>query len=146
MAGKVSIKRIVNAPQERTWQAWTVADQLKQWFSERDEMEIIVFDVKPGGKVRMTSADSAGEYTWTYITVDPPNELVFDILDFSLPQYPDGIGGICHVEFKAIGDKTEVTVWGELPDESLRQKYQNLINGWGGTLDKLNKFLSKETA
>lgn len=144
MAGRVSVGRIVDAPIEQTWQAWTVADELTQWFSRSEEIEIIEFDVKPGGKVRLKSAGSAGEYTWTYIKVNKPNELVFDILDFSLPEYPDGIGGICHVDFKAVGDKTEVTVWGELPDESLREKYQKLMNGWNGTLDRLNTFLSKE--
>lgn len=145
MTNRVSVKRVINAPVKRVWQAWTVADELKQWFSSRtDELEVIAFDVKPGGKVRLKSPASAGEYTWTYLKIDEPNELVFDILDFSLPQYPDGIGGICHVEFKAVGDKTEVTVSGELPDESLRKKYQRLLNGWLETLDRLNIFVSKE--
>jgi uncharacterized protein YndB with AHSA1/START domain len=144
MAGRVSVRRVVDAPIERTWRAWTIADELAQWFSRSEEIEIIEFDVKPGGKVRLKSASSAGEYTWTYVKVNKPYELVFDILDFSLPEYPDGIGGICHVDFKAVGDKTEITVWGELPDESLREKYQKLMNGWNGTLDKLNKFLNKE--
>jgi hypothetical protein len=40
-----------------------------------------------------------------------------------------------------MADKTEVTVSGELLDESMRQM---IINGWGATLDKLNNFLSKE--
>lgn len=144
MAGKIGVKRVVDAPLERTWQAWTVADELKQWFSSGGEIKVIEFDVKPGGKVRLKFPDSDGEYTWTYVKVNKPNELVFDILDFSLPQYPEGIGGVCHVDFKAVGDKTEINVWGELPDESLREEYQGLVDGWNGTLDDLNKFLSKE--
>jgi uncharacterized protein YndB with AHSA1/START domain len=145
MTGKVSIDRIIDAPIERVWQAWTIADELKQWFSSQtEELEVIAFDVKPGGKVRLQSSSSAGEYTWTYIKIDKPNELVFDVLDFSLPQYPDGIGGVCHVSFKAIGDKTEVTVAGELPSESLRKKYQRLLTGWLDTLDKLNRFINKD--
>jgi uncharacterized protein YndB with AHSA1/START domain len=146
MAGIVSVKRIIDAPVERTWQAWTVADELKQWFSVREKMEVVEFDVRPGGKVRLEFPGSTGPYTWTYIKIHKPHELVFDILDFSLPDYPDGIGGVCHVDFKAVGNKTEVTVWGELEDESLRDKYQDMLNGWNGTLDDLNNFLiSKET-
>lgn len=145
MSGRVSVSRVMDAPIERVWQAWTVADELTQWFSSRtEEIEVIEFDVRPGGKVRLKSTGSAGEYTWTYIKVHKPDELVFDILDFSFPEYPNGIGGVCHVDFKTIDDKTEVTVWGELPDESLREKYQNLMEGWIGTLDALNKFLSRE--
>lgn len=144
MTSKISVKRVVDAPPERTWQAWTIADELEQWFSARERITIIEFDLKPGGKVRLKSPDSAGEYTWTYIKVDKPNELVFDILDFSLPQYPDGIGGVCHIDFKAVGDKTEITLWGELPDESLRDTYEKAIKGWNGTFDTLNRFLNKE--
>lgn len=145
MTGKVSIKSIINAPIERTWRAWTNPDELKQWFSSQtDELDIIEFDVRPGGKVRLKAPTSAGEYTWTYIKIDEPNELVFDILDFSLPQYPDGIGGVCHVCFTAIGTTTEVEIIGELPDESLRKKYQRMLTGWQPTLDKLNKFVNKE--
>jgi len=144
MADKVSVTRLVDAPLERTWQAWTVADELKQWFSARATMKVIEFNLKPGGKVRLKSPDSAGEYTWTFIKVNKPQELVFDILDFSFPQYPDGIGGICHVDFKAIGNKTEVTVWGELPEPWLHNTQQKEVSGWSGTLDKLSKFLNKE--
>lgn len=144
MADKVSVSRVVNASIEQTWRAWTVANELSQWFSSQGKMTIIEFDVRPGGKVRLRSPGSAGEYTWTYIIVNQPSELVFDILDFSLPDYPDGIGGICHVNFKAYGDKTEVTVWGKLPAGSLYDEYQQLFNGWNRTLDNLNTFVSKE--
>lgn len=145
MENRVSIKRIIDAPQERVWRAWTVADELKQWFStQTDELDILEFDLRPQGKVRFKSSKSSGEYTWTYITLDQPNEIVFDILDFSLPQHPEGVGGVCHVELKAIGEKTELSLWGELPDESLREKYQKMMNGWYATLDKLNNFVTKE--
>src|SRR5438105_152940 len=108
MTSRVSVNRVIDAPIERVWHAWTVADELKQWFSSQTEnIDVIEFNVRPGGKVRLKSSASAGEYTWTYLKIDEPKELVFDILDFSLPQYPDGIGGVCHVDFNVVGDRTE---------------------------------------
>lgn len=144
MVNRVSIKRILDASPERIWQAWTVADELKQWFSSQtNELDILEFDVRPQGKVRFKSSENSGEYTWTYIKLNRPHEIIFDILDYSLPQYPEGIGGVCHVELKVVGEKTELTIWGELPNESLRQKYQNMMNGWNATLDKLTRFLKE---
>ncbi|MGH7156721.1 MAG: SRPBCC family protein [Candidatus Saccharimonadales bacterium] len=142
----VIISKVINAPIERIWRAWTDPNQLKHWFTVMDgsETEIIQFDVKEGGKVRLKFPGGAGEYTWTYIKIDEPKELVFDILDFSLPQFlPDGAGGICNVSLKDLGDKTEVTVSGDLAGESKATR-QMAENGWGSTLDKLNNYLKKE--
>ena len=140
------ISRTISAPIERVWQAWTDSDHLKRWFTATDgsETQVIQFDVKPGGKVRLKFPGAAGEYTWTYVKIDEPTELVFDILDFSLPQFGDkGAGGICNVSFKDLGGKTEVTVSGDLAGES-EQMRRMAEKGWGGTLDRLNQFISKE--
>lgn len=147
MASKtLTISRTISAPIKRVWHAWIDPDQLKHWFTIDDgsETEVIQFDVKLGGKVRLKFPGAAGEYTWTYIKIDEPNLLIFDILDFSLPQFGDkGAAGVCNVSFKDLGDKTEVTISGELAGE-LESMRQMAIRGWSGTLDKLNKFISKE--
>lgn len=140
----VIISKVINAPIERVWTAWTNPEDLQHWFTAYTgvKTQVIQFDVKEGGKVRLKFPGAAGEYTWTYVKINKPTELVFDILDFSLPQFlPDGVGGICGIGFKDLDGKTDVTVSGELPDESMRQM---AANGWGSTLDRLNKFLNKE--
>jgi uncharacterized protein YndB with AHSA1/START domain len=149
MAGKtVTITRTINAPIERVWRAWTNPDDLMHWFTAKGgaETKVIQFDVKVGGRVRLKFPGAAGEYTWTYVKIFEPRVLVFDILDFSLPQFADqGVGGICNVNFQDLGDKTEVTVSGELPDEMDNESMRKMaIDGWNGTIDKLVKFLSKE--
>jgi uncharacterized protein YndB with AHSA1/START domain len=137
------ISRTIEAPLERVWQAWTDPDHLRHWFTATSGLEtkVIEFNLKPGGKVRLKFYGSKGEYTWTYITISPLKQLVFDIFDTSLPQHRDGVGGICTVDFESVGNRTKVTVSGELPDESMRQM---AIKGWGGTLDRLNNYLNKE--
>jgi uncharacterized protein YndB with AHSA1/START domain len=146
MKGRVSVNRTIQAPIERVWQAWTDPDKLKQWFSSQtDSLEVIEFDLKPQGKVRLKAPGDAGEYTWTYVKINEPNSLVFDILDYSLPAHPDGVGGTCYLDLKEVANGTEITVSGDLPSESLREKYQKLIRGWDTTLRTLDKFLQKET-
>jgi uncharacterized protein YndB with AHSA1/START domain len=140
MADKtVTITRVINSPVERVWQAWTNPEDLKYWFVAKQGIttQVIQFDVKVGGKVRLKFPGAAGEYTWTYVKIDKPNRLVFDIVDFSLPDY-QGAGGICSVEFEDLDGKTKVTVSGELPDESMRDM---TVKGWSGTLHKLNDYL-----
>jgi len=144
MNGRVSISRDIHAPIEHVWQAWTNPNKLKQWFSQADDLEVIEFSLKPQGKVRLKASDGVGEYTWTYIEIKEPHLLIFDILDYSLPAHPNGVGGVCRVDFREISNGTSVIVSGELPSESLRQKYQKLIRGWETTLSTLDNFLQKE--
>jgi|GEM_PF-1024236 len=143
----VTISLIINASIARVWRAWTSPDDLRHWFTAESgvKTEVIQFDVKVGGKVRLKFPGAAGEYTWTYVKIDEPNLLVFDILDFSLPQFADqGVGGICNVSFKDLGDKTEVTVSGELPDEMNNESMRQMAEeGWSGTLDKLENFVKE---
>jgi uncharacterized protein YndB with AHSA1/START domain len=144
----VVISRVINAPIERVWRAWTNPDDLKHWFvaEQGSNTDVIQFEVKVGGKVRLRFQGSGGEYTWTWVKIDQPGLLVFDILDFSLPQFADkGAGGICRVGFKDLGDKTEVTVSGELPDEMLNEPMRDMaVRGWGSTLDKLNNYVKEK--
>jgi uncharacterized protein YndB with AHSA1/START domain len=144
MADKtLTITRVIHSPVERVWQAWTNPDDLKHWFvaEHKQETEVLEFNVIVGGKVRLKFPGAGGEYTWTYIKIDKPNQLVFDILDFSLPQFnKEGAGGICTVNFKDLGGKTEVSVGGELPDESMRKMTER---GWGGTLNNLSNYLKE---
>ena len=144
MADKtVTISREISAPIERVWQAWTNPDDLKHWFTAYtgDTTEVIQFDVKVGGKVRLKFPGAAGEYTWTYVEIDKPNKLVIDIVDYSLPDH-QGAGGICNIELKDLDGRTRVTVSGELPDDMNNDKMRKMAeSGWGGTLDRLNNYL-----
>jgi uncharacterized protein YndB with AHSA1/START domain len=143
MADKlVTVSRVISAPIDRVWQAWTDPDKLKKWFVAEPgkDTQVIQFDVKIGGKVRLKFPGAAGEYTWTYVKIDKPHLLVFDILDFSLADY-QGAGGICNVELEDQGGKTKVTVWGMTPDESMVKMAQK---GWGFTLNNLSNYLTKE--
>jgi uncharacterized protein YndB with AHSA1/START domain len=139
------IQKVIHAPIERVWKAWTNPDDLKHWFTAETGIttEVIQFDVKVGGKVRLKFPGAAGEYTWTFVKIDKPSLLVVDILDFSFAEYPEGNGGICNVGFKDLDGKTQVTISGELLgdwDESMEKMAQK---GWGGTLDRLNNYLKE---
>lgn len=143
----VRISRVINAPIQRVWQAWTTPEDITHWFIAKHglDTEVIQMDVKIGGKARLKFPGAAGEYTWTYVEIDEPNKLVINILDFSFPEFlPDGVGGICSVSFKDLDGKTEVTVSGELPDEMDDEKSRQMAEkGWGFTLSNLDNYLKE---
>ena len=143
----VSVTRVIEAPIERVWRAWTNPDDFKHWFVAKlgEKTEVIQFDVKVGGKVRLKFPGAAGEYTWTYVQIDKPNKLVIDILDFSFAEYPKGNGGICNIELEDSGGKTQVTVSGELPDAMDNEPGRRMAeNGWGNTLNNLDNYLKEK--
>lgn len=143
----ITISREIGAPIDRVWQCWTNQYYLKHWFTAFDgtEPEIFQFDLKVGGKVRLKFPGAPGEYTWTFVEIDKPTKLVIDILDFSFEQFqPDGVGGITNIKLEDLGGKTRLTISGELPDEMDNDKMRQMAEkGWGGTLDRLNKYLKE---
>ncbi len=136
----VIASRVIKAPIERVWQAWTRPEEITHWFVAKPSLKtkVIQMDVKIGGKTRLKFPGAAGEYTWTYVEIDEPSKMVIDILDFSFAEYPDGNGGICNIDLEDLGGKTRVTISGKLPDESMREMAEK---GWSFTLDNLNKYL-----
>lgn len=142
----ISISRVISAPIERVWRAWTTPEDIGHWFiaEHGQKTEVIQMDVCVGGKTRLKFPGAAGEYTWTYVEIDKPNKLVIDILDFSFAEYPEGSGGICNIELEDLGAKTRVTVSGELPDNMNNEKGRKMAEaGWGYTLTNLDNYLNK---
>ncbi len=54
------LERVLNAPREMVWRAWTDPDLLKRWFAPRPyEISEIELDLRPGGvfRIRMVGPD-----------------------------------------------------------------------------------------
>src|SRR5436190_169793 len=79
---KLEIKRLIKAPRERVFDAWTRPEQLKQWMGPDEDMTIasVKIDLRVGGKFRIQMKAPDGEsYTavGTYREVRAPERLVF---------------------------------------------------------------------
>jgi uncharacterized protein YndB with AHSA1/START domain len=76
-------ERIINAPRERVWQAWTDPRQLEKWWGPRGwTTTIYTMDVRPGGKWHYCMRqDEDGMESWglsTYKEVTAPSRLTYD--------------------------------------------------------------------
>jgi len=79
---EIVLVRVLDAPREAVFDAWTQADAFCQWFGpEGFTCTIREMDVRPGGRARfdMTSADGT-TYTnrFDYLEVVPSERLVLD--------------------------------------------------------------------
>ena len=89
----VTITRVLKAPRDLVWRAWTDIEQLKQWWGpEMFTNPVVEGDIKPGGVMRITMRgpkdtpfDRDFPMTKRYVEIVPGKKLVFEN-DAARPQ------------------------------------------------------------
>ncbi|NJL39498.1 MAG: hypothetical protein HC840_10310 [Leptolyngbyaceae cyanobacterium RM2_2_4] len=152
---EVVITRIVDAPRELVFKAWTETKHIEQWFGPKGfTTRVVENDLRPGGQ-------------WCYIMVGPdgkeyPSKGVFreivplervvatdefgegieEVLDIDLPQ-----GMVTTTTFEDLEGKTRLTIQIMHDTASDRRKHEEMgvIAGWNSSLDCLDELLAKQT-
>jgi uncharacterized protein YndB with AHSA1/START domain len=140
----LEIKRLIKAPRDRVYAAWTDPAQLKQWFGpENVQTRELVADVRVGGKYRWDITNSEGEEMTCrgeYRELQPGKKIVFTWLWEDDEDWENNVSTLT-VELTDRDDGTELRLIHErLPNEASRDGH---IGGWNSALDKLEKFVSK---
>jgi len=157
-----TITRLLDAPRERVWKAWTEAEHLKHWWGPKGfTVHTCRVDLRPGGIFHYGMRGPDGNDMWgrfTYREIVAPEKLVF-INAFSDPQ-----GGVkpapfsedwptemlSTVTFEAQGAKTRVTVrWlphnaTEVQRKTFEDGMDSMNQGWTGTFEELAGYLRGE--
>ncbi len=76
------VKRVLNAPQELAFKAWTSAEHIQQWMRPEPEMMCpsAIMDLRVGGKFRIQMKKPNGEFftaAGEFREVKPPERLVY---------------------------------------------------------------------
>jgi uncharacterized protein YndB with AHSA1/START domain len=157
------ISRVLDAPRDKVWKAWTEAERLKKWWGPAGfTVHTCKVDLRPGGVFHYGMKAPDGSDMWgkfVYREIKAPQRLVF-IVSFS-----DEKGGVTRhpwsanwpletfstVTFEEIpGGKTKVSVqW--IPAESstdierktFDEGREGMKQGWGGTMDQFAAYLAK---
>ena len=143
---EIVITRVVNAPPERVFQAWTDPKQITQWFSPAGfKNETLEIDIRPGGRWRFVYLAPNGtryENRMVFLRVEAPRLLEIEHgsdIDDDLARFR------VTVTFDAQSNgKTVLTLRQLHPTAELR----NQKIGFGAveigftTLDKLDKYLA----
>ena len=134
------VTRVFDVPCELVWDAWTMPKQIAQWFAPGLVMEVRELDVRPGGHFRFADPhDTAtGEYTGTYITVEPLQVLSFKVVDFSQTNDPAGIKAGFKIEFESVGEQTRMTLTSIPPEDSYDKA---AFDAWSACFDRLAKVI-----
>lgn len=137
LAAKPSLvlKRRINAPPAKVYEAWTDPAKLARWFGpHRIESVQAETDLRIGGRYRMVAHSADGEVSevgGTYREVQPNEKLVFTWAWRSTPERES----LVTVLLKPDGDGTLLTLTHEqFFDEPARDRHQA---GWTQTLEKL---------
>jgi uncharacterized protein YndB with AHSA1/START domain len=141
---ELTVTRILDAPRELVWKAWTDPAQFAYWFGGEAEVPVatVSLDVRPGGA---WSAQMVGEdgteipFAGSYREVREPERLVLTFEDTGRER--DNDPQVVTVTFNDLGKKTELVIHhaGTLEEAD----FEGLKDGYGSFLDKLAELLTK---
>jgi uncharacterized protein YndB with AHSA1/START domain len=137
------IDRIIDAPRERVFAAWTTRDAMERWYLDGDDFEARVteLDVRVGGAYRVEFGPrGATPYVehGVYLEVEPPNRLV-------MTETIEGVetpwaGTQVTVELHDVAGKTRLVLTHErFPSQAHRD---NASQGWPGFIDRLEALVT----
>lgn len=142
---EIALDRLIDAPREKVWAAWTEPDQLKQWFAPKP-MQFVVkrLDLRTGGPFEMAMCGPDGKefpIKGTYDLVIPQVVLASSG-DFS----KDPNGQVSRMlSFEEEDGRTRLRIrhifFAVTP--IIEQAIQGAQQGWAMTLDQLGEFLKK---
>ena len=140
----LKINRLIKAPRDRVYAAWTDPAQLQKWFGpENVKTRDLITDVRVGGRFRWDCTDPEGKevtISGEYRELQPGRKIVFTWKHEENADWKNH-NSIVTVEFFDHEEGTEVRLTHKnLPTEASRDDHKQ---GWNSVLGKLEKFLSR---
>jgi uncharacterized protein YndB with AHSA1/START domain len=146
------LKRILNAPQELAFKAWTTPEHIRQWMRPDPEMVVPLarMDLRVGGKFRIQMKKPDGEFftaAGEFKEVKPPERLVYTWdweKDGSGTEFGEveGKTSLITVEFLKRGEQTElVFTHSRFASVASRDSH---AEGWSTSLENFAKFVENE--
>lgn len=137
--GQLVMVRTFDAPRALVFEAWTLAEHVRQWFTPRPlTTPACEVDFRPGGAFRITMRFPQGgdhPFDATFGELDPPRTLTFD------GRLADGNVIRTRVTFEDRGEQTTVTVVQSYAFSS--EGTRGAADGWTATLDQLGEVVAK---
>lgn len=138
----VKISRILNAPIDIVWEAWSQPKHIIKWWNPKGSNTIIdTHEFKVGGKWKYTMLMPNGNpfiAEGVYINI-VHHQLIRSTADFK----PMTEGVEIESLFKPKGDKTEFTfhIIHKTEDYKMQQERMGIQNGWGSVFSRLEEIL-----
>jgi len=137
---KLEITRVLSAPIDRVFAAWTDAESLRQFITPGNPGHADVeCDVRVGGKFRVDMHGTDGKifkHNGEYLEVLPPKRLKFTWISAATNQRPT----VVTIDFKSLGEKTQITLVHDGLDSV--KNVEGHTKGWTAILDQLGSVRS----
>jgi len=155
------ITRLLNAPGDRVWRAWTEREQLMQWFGPKGcTIPVAKMDLRPGGVFHYALRTPDGHEMWgkwTFREIDAPKKLVlistFSDAQGSITRHPMAadwpLETLSTTTLEQQNGKTALTIrwspWNASAAEikKFTESHASMQQGWGGTFEQLAAYLEK---
>ena len=141
---RLEIKRVLDAPRDRVYAAWTDPAHLRQWFGpENVQTRDLIADARPGGEFRWELINPEGEgmtICGKFRELQPGKKIVFT-WQWEDDEAWENHTSIVTVELSDANGGTALRLIHEqLPNEQMRDSHDQ---GWNSALNKLERFLTK---
>ena len=73
---ELTVTRLLAAPPDRVWRAFTTAEELAAWFWPTAWDAVVTVDLRVGGRYRVASAPVGMAFGGEYVAVEPTERLV----------------------------------------------------------------------
>jgi uncharacterized protein YndB with AHSA1/START domain len=137
---ELNLRRVIRAPREAVFAAWTEPELLKRWWGPGPitcpEAHV---DLREGGAYRLANREPDGKIVWisgTFERVRAPEELVYTWRVGEADDEPT----LVRVKFLPHAEGTELLLTHErFAVDAVRDMH---LQGWGGCIDKLETMLA----
>lgn len=138
------IERVIDAPREAVFAAWTTADAMEEWYRDGDDFvaRVLELDVRVGGGYRVEwgpEGQSPHREYGVYEVVDPPTRLVMT----ETLQTSDG-GGWANTRVTVELEEQDGKTLLKLTHENFpsRDHRDGATGGWPGFLDRIERLVT----
>ncbi|MDQ0793704.1 SRPBCC domain-containing protein [Streptomyces sp. B1I3] len=140
----IDITRVLGAPQERVFAAWTVPEDFAAWYGADADVPLdrVSMDVRPGGSWSLVVIVPGAEmpFRGVYHEVSDPGRLVFTLKDASAATGIDG--ETVTVTFTALSGTSTEMVFQQRGGNLTPEQYAAAEDGWEAFFDALEARLA----
>lgn len=135
----IDITRVLDAPRELVFEAWTTPEHFAAWYGGDAEVPLdrVSMDVRPGGAWSLVIVVPGTEMPFhgVYREVVAPERLVFTLKDATAPAAVEG--ETVTVTFTDRGDKSTEMVFTQRGGNLTAEQYAAAEDGWDAFFDAL---------
>lgn len=145
---ELEITRLIDAPVEKVYNAWTKAKQIAVWWGPKDFTNpVCEINLMPAGEIKINMKGPDGvtyPMAGIFLEIVEPEKLVFTTTAFQNDDLVWQLEVFNTVSFENESGKTKLTFYARIvkATEAVAASVEGMEKGWNECLDKLTAFVT----